>query len=96
MATAGNCRNCIGTGKVLLLNSHFTEDGYRRERCAICEGTGRSKYKPDTEWVRFQARAARQVEEWGGLKPRDLARPDLSNIHPTMAQAIAPHLRGGK
>lgn len=65
------CLNCEGAGKVLLLNSWFTADGYRRERCGICGGSG---VNPPgyTQWpghAQFLAEAHARIAKWGGMKP---------------------------
>ncbi|WP_304559516.1 hypothetical protein [Sphingomonas immobilis] len=39
------------------MNSMFIGDGYRRERCHICGGTGHHSYKPDPDVVRWQRQA---------------------------------------
>lgn len=61
------CKLCDGSGKVLLMNSWFVTDGYRRERCGICGGTGESAYLPPD--VAYQRIARERVAEWGALKP---------------------------
>lgn len=48
------CANCDGTGKLVLMKSWFPSDGYRRERCGICGGTGRSAYRPAPDAVKQQ------------------------------------------
>lgn len=40
-----DCEVCGGTGKLTLMRSWFHSDGYRRERCGICHGTGKSNYR---------------------------------------------------
>lgn len=59
------CALCGGSGWLHLLNSWFRSDGFRRERCGICAGTGKSDYRPDAEWIRKQAefRAAAKGEK---------------------------------
>ena len=39
------CHICDGSGRLVLMNSWFPADGYRRERCGICGGTGVSAYR---------------------------------------------------
>lgn len=51
------------------MRSAFTADGYRRERCGICAGSGQSTYRDSDWYARFQAKARAQVAEWGGLTP---------------------------
>lgn len=69
------CRDCEGTGRVFCANSWFLEDGYRRERCGICSGTGKttSSARPWPSHTKFQKRARARVAEWGGLKPKSQA-----------------------
>lgn len=58
------CKWCDGSGYWLLLRSWFVSDGYRRERCHVCNGTGKhSGIKPDADWNRFQKRARDGVKE---------------------------------
>ena len=69
------CRRCDGTGQVLLMNSWFTSDGYRREQCGICAGSG---VNPPgyTAWPgddAFRKRALANIKAWGGLVPRGRA-----------------------
>lgn len=49
------CSTCGGTGWQHLLNSWFVPDGFRRERCGICAGSGKSGYRNDAPFVRRQA-----------------------------------------
>jgi hypothetical protein len=37
------------------MNSWFHSDGYRRERCGLCAGTGKSDAR-DPDWARAQKR----------------------------------------
>lgn len=49
------CETCGGTGKIYCRNSWFPADGYRRERCGICRGTGKSDFREnDRAYVRWQ------------------------------------------
>jgi len=57
MATTRKCGTCFGTGQVLCLRSAFIADGYRRERCGICSGSGFSAYRDDTSYIRWQRQA---------------------------------------
>lgn len=59
------CVSCGGTGWWWLNRSWFRHDGYRRERCAICAGTGRSAYRDSPDFVRMQRerRADRAQEQ---------------------------------
>lgn len=51
-----NCMTCGGTGWQWLSNSWFIADGWRKEKCGICDGTGLSTYTHhDTRFVRLQA-----------------------------------------
>jgi hypothetical protein len=40
------------------MRTWFIADGYRRERCGTCSGTGKSSYRDQPDYIRFQ-RAAR-------------------------------------
>jgi hypothetical protein len=49
------CMTCGGTGWQWLNKSWLKQDGYRRERCGICGGTGISSYHHyDSDFVRRQ------------------------------------------
>lgn len=66
MATERKCAVCDGTGRLVLLRSWFTPDGYASARYGICDGTGQSKYR-NPEYERSQrelrkAKAARATE----------------------------------
>lgn len=74
-ATAPVCGACAGSGSWLLMNSMFVADGFRRERCHVCLGTGEHPFKSDREWTAFQAKARSCVKHWGGLRPPAPARP---------------------
>ena len=37
-----NCQGCDGHGTVLLMNSWYTADGFREQRCPICRGSRRN------------------------------------------------------
>lgn len=55
--TAGECETCGGTGRIAAARSGFEADGVNRLNrlnCGICAGTGRSGYKPNPEYARFQ------------------------------------------
>lgn len=56
------CRTCGGTGAILSHRSWFPADGFSRDKCGICGGTGQSSYRDDPEYIAFQktARAARK------------------------------------
>lgn len=45
MAKERACAVCDGTGKLVLMNSWFIIDGFRRARCGICHGTGKSSFR---------------------------------------------------
>lgn len=51
------CRNCGGTGWLMLLNSMWKADGLRREHCGICGGSGQSDFRPSADFAAFQTRA---------------------------------------
>ena len=65
------CLNCEGQGAVLLLRSWLIADGYRRERCGICGGSGVNPdgYKQWPGHARFLRRANERIARWGGLRP---------------------------
>lgn len=65
------CVGCDGHGSVLLNQSWFLTDGFRKERCGACDGTG---INPDgyRDWggmLAFQRRNRKLIAEWGGLRP---------------------------
>ena len=49
------CDCCLGTGKQLIMRTWFVGDGYKRERCGTCSGTGKSTYQ-DKKWAAYQRR----------------------------------------
>lgn len=52
-----DCEPCGGTGWQWLNRSWLTADGYHRERCGICGGSGKSDYRyADARFIREQAR----------------------------------------
>ena len=63
------CKMCEGTGWQYLLKTWFHVDGYRKERCGICAGTGISNYKPSGSEVQ-QARRLRVAAELAALRAR--------------------------
>lgn len=54
-----DCRLCEGAGYLYLMNSWFSSDGYRRSRCGICGGSGKSNYKPGAEYISSTKRLRR-------------------------------------
>lgn len=48
------CKNCGGTGKIYTARSAFRADGYARQTCAICGGSGESHYRPDAAYAKWQ------------------------------------------
>lgn len=52
MSGTATCAYCGGTGKVYLNRSMFVADGYRSERCGVCKGSGKSRYRPAPDVVR--------------------------------------------
>lgn len=69
MVSEKPCVNCEGTGKALVSNSWIVSDGYRRERCGVCGGSG---INPPgyTAWAgnaAFQKQARENISKWGGL-----------------------------
>jgi hypothetical protein len=50
-----SCAICDGSGQLVLMNSWFTSEGYRRERCGFCHGTGQSNYR-NGDWETAQRR----------------------------------------
>lgn len=66
------CKGCDGTGRWLLMNSWFYTDGFRREGCHTCQGSGVNPpgYAGWPEAIKAQRRFVALVKEWGGrLKP---------------------------
>lgn len=63
------CKTCDGTGKIFCLQSGYVTDGYRRERCGICAGSGESAFQPEAGYFRFQKSARERVGEWGAMAP---------------------------
>lgn len=65
------CRNCNGSGKVVLACSWCLEDGYRLERCGICRGSGEEPkgYRAWPGHAAWQQKARSNIAEWGGMKP---------------------------
>jgi hypothetical protein len=53
----GTCGTCFGTGYILCATSAFRRDGYRRERCGLCSGSGKSTYRDDPAYRRWQWQA---------------------------------------
>ena len=51
MARERDCKLCEGTGFLYLMNSWFHHGGYRRSRCGLCAGTGKSNYNPSADYV---------------------------------------------
>lgn len=58
--SARPCDCCLGTGQQLLLRSAFLGDGFRRERCGVCSGAGKSSYH-DGKFKSWQ-RKCREME----------------------------------
>lgn len=50
------CASCGGTGWQWFARSWFKSDGYRRESCHTCGGSGQSSYRDVSEFIRWQAR----------------------------------------
>lgn len=50
------CVLCGGTGRLVLFKSWFTKDGFTSVKCGICDGSGRSSYRPDPDWTKVQKR----------------------------------------
>ena len=78
MTRTTKCQNCDGTGKIVCANSWIIVDGYRRERCGICAGTGVSGYRPDPAYVRWQRAAKARIAEWGAMSPPDHIARELA------------------
>jgi hypothetical protein len=57
---------------VLLSASWFVNDGYRKDRCEICGGSGDEpdEYNVWPGHLAFLAEANKRIAEWGRLKPR--------------------------
>ena len=71
MAKQRECLNCEGRGTVLLENSWFVDDGYRRERCAVCAGSGfdTSGYQPPQGHAEYLKTANARIKLWKALRP---------------------------
>lgn len=65
------CKDCLGSKVLLYANSHMTADGYRRQKCATCAGSGINPpgFTANGAFAHFQRVALARVAEWGGLKP---------------------------
>jgi hypothetical protein len=63
---------CGGTGWWVLMKSWFHSDGYRRERCHICHGTGISDRQPSPDWIDI-------CEEQRLLRERANAQPSTED-----------------
>lgn len=50
------CCLCEGTGHLYLMRSWFPADGYYRQQCGICGGSGKSSYRPDAGYARDMRR----------------------------------------
>jgi hypothetical protein len=61
------------------MRSAFIADGYRRERCGICSGTGESSYRDSPDYIRFQ-RTARQREAIIRAAPKGLDHVQLARF----------------
>lgn len=72
-----DCDCCVGTGWQLLLRSMFVTDGYRRERCGVCAGSGKSNHT-DKGFRAWQIKARKRADILAGapegLSPSDLVR----------------------
>lgn len=64
VAAVRSCRLCDGTGKIVLMKSWFKADGYRRERCGICSGTGQSSYICSPDYNREQRELRARYAAW--------------------------------
>jgi hypothetical protein len=79
----GACQSCLGTGWLLCMNSWFLADGFRRERCGICAGSGAShhpNYFPEQRRFRAANVAIRGA-------PADLSDAALGQIARAAMQA---------
>lgn len=73
-----SCDCCLGTGQQLLLRSMFLGDGFRRERCGICAGSGKSSYH-DGKFANWQ-RKVRIMEAAMKAAPKGLDYIALGRI----------------
>lgn len=71
------CPLCAGTRFILCGRSWFITDGYRREKCHLCGGSGEIKRRSVNKrgrflrgWIQAQERFRGRVAEWRGLKPQ--------------------------
>ena len=73
------CEWCEGKGSVPLMKSWFLADGFRRNRCGVCSGTGINPpgFHADREHRAFLAHADEHIAAWGGLSP---PRPPGSDL----------------
>jgi hypothetical protein len=51
-----DCQICQGTGRTVAARSWFTSDGFRFVKCGICDGSGKSDYRPSPGYVASQNR----------------------------------------
>jgi hypothetical protein len=66
---ARQCATCAGTGRIYSHNSWFVSDRFYGQRCGICGGSGKSDYRNDPDYVRFQKAARACIEIWGANRP---------------------------
>ena len=88
----GSCATCGGKGWQLLNNSWQLADGFRKERCGICAGTGDSVVAGEAAFVRMQAACRKIVgEKWNGRlvpRPHEI-RAALNMLHDARRNGLA-------
>jgi hypothetical protein len=65
------CRQCGGTGYVILDRTWFKADGRYRGKCGLCGGTGYYRGWVDPDFARIQAQ---KRQEWINQPPQSRER----------------------
>lgn len=73
MSVQRSCKSCGGTGWEWFSRSWFTDDGYYKQHCAICGGSGASAYRPTRDWIKFQEQARTKQKERERTKQKETA-----------------------
>lgn len=79
------CRACDGDGTVLLMKSWFLGDGFRRERCGWCGGSGSARGYPESSQRRFKSAEAAMASY-----RREHPKADLAELGRVAQAAMDP------